>query len=165
MSKYWPDGIELTDAQSPIEILHVAKSEWSTNSGGLLDLILQEAQSKSGNDMVVVHAKHIPSSRTASLFSVVCRKGQPYPATLQPKEDDLPNIFKKSRKVSRGLIAPSKEEMVSNPWVADTPIEFRKKLEEVFNLGIVKSEVFNLISSEVDRSSDGHSVEETADTN
>lgn len=157
MSKYWPDGLELSDTQSPMEILRDAQSEWESSSGGVLALILQEAKSQSGYDMIVVHAKHVASNRTASLFSVVCRKGHPYPARLQPKDDGLPNFFKKSYKTQNlsSLAAMgnvmrqlNEERWVNNEWVADTPSEFREKLEKVFNLGNIKSEILNLISSE-----------------
>ena len=36
---------------------------------------------------------------------------------------------------------------MKNEWVAETPGEFRNKLREAFNLGIVKSEVLSLFSS------------------
>lgn len=172
MNKYWPDGIELTDTQSPKEILNDAKSEWSSSSDGLLDLILQDAESKSGHDMIIVHAKHAPSNRTASLFSVVCRKGQPYPARLQPKDDELPNFFKKSYKTKdfntfsavslavQQLSKVGEEKWVENHWVADTPSEFREKLEEVFNLGVVKSEILNLISTVDNGTIIDHQIEE-----
>lgn len=156
MSKYWPDGLELSDTQSPIEILRDAQTEWESSSGGALALILQEAESKSGYDMIVVHAKHVASNRTAALFSVVSRKGNPYPARLQPKDDQLPNFFKKSYKtqslsslasMSAVIGQLNEEKWVNNDWVADTPGEFREKLEGVFNLGNIKSEILNLISS------------------
>lgn len=157
MSKYWPDGFELSDTQSPIEIIRDAQTEWESSSGGVLALILQEAESQSGYDMIVIHAKHVASNRTASLFSVVSRKGNPYPARLQPKDDQLPNFFKKSYKTSNlsSLAAISssvirqlnEEKWVTNEWVADTPGEFRDKLEKVFNLGNIKSEILNLITS------------------
>ena len=37
---------------------------------------------------------------------------------------------------------------MNNEWVADTPSELREKLEEVFSLGNIKSEILNLVSSE-----------------
>lgn len=164
MNKYWPDGLELSDTQSPLEILRDAESEWASSSEGVLTLVLQEAESQSGNDMIIVHAKHVPSNRTASLFSVVSRKGHPYPARLQPKEDELPNFFRKSYKtqnissltaMSRAVQQFSEEKWVNNEWVADTPGEFREKLEEVFNLGNLKSVILNLVSSRTEGVQDG----------
>ncbi|MEQ9617086.1 MAG: hypothetical protein RLN60_03530 [Phycisphaerales bacterium] len=163
MSKYWPVGLELSDTQSPLEILHDAQAEWESNSSGVLALIIQEAESQSGYDMIVIHAKHVSSNRTASLFSVVSRKGHPYPARLQPKGDELPNFFKKCYKTrnlsSLAAIGDvmghlSEERWVNNKWVADTPSEFREKLEEVFNLGDIKSEILNLISADGVRKDD-----------
>ena len=154
MSKYWPDGLELSDTQSPLDILRDAQRDWKDSSRGVLALILQEAETQSGYYMVVVHARHEASNRTASLFSVVSRRGQPYPARLQPKDAELPNFFRKSYKseslsssMSGMMRALSDEKWVENEWVADTPGEFREKLAEVFNLGNIKSEIMNLVAS------------------
>lgn len=156
MTNFWPSGIELNDTQSPKEILHEAQRDWESDSNGLMTLVLQPTKSESGNDMIIVHAKHSPSNRTASLFSVVYRPANPYPATIQPKDDELPNFLKKSYYEpgfdpmrSFGLMKPAnllkiEGRTVTNEWVSDTPSEFRAKLKEVFNLGIVKSEVLNL---------------------
>ncbi|MGD0384459.1 MAG: hypothetical protein ABSA77_13140, partial [Thermoguttaceae bacterium] len=96
MTDFWPNGLELSDTQSPMDILYDARRNWESESKGLLTLILQTAKSKSKNDMIIVHAKHVPSDRTASLFSVVCRPGAPYPARIQPRDDAVPDFFKKS---------------------------------------------------------------------
>jgi len=138
-----------------MEILRDAQADWESSSNGSLRLILQEAESKSGNDMIIVHAMHVASKRTASLFSIICRKGHPYPARIRPKDDELPNYLKKTYKtqpISRASVASAmqtliEEKWVNNPWVSETPSEFRFNLEKVFNLGNIKSEVLNLISS------------------
>jgi len=158
MTNYWPEGIDLTDKQSPLEILRDAQAEWESSSGGVLELILQEAESQAGYDMIIIHARHTASNRTASLFSVVSRKENPYPTRLQPKENELPNFFKKSHKTSNlnSLTAINsvirqlnEEKWVNNEWVVDTPGELREKLEKIFNLGDIKSEILNLISTDV----------------
>lgn len=152
MSNFWPFDLKLDDTQTPMEILRVAQEDWNTNSSGMLALVLQEAKSQSGNDMLIIHVKHVPSNRTATLFSVVHRPGAPYPATIQPKEDDLPNILKKSyykpgfADIGAG-ISSIQGHTVENKWVSDTPADFRAKLKEVFNLGFVKGEILNLVSS------------------
>jgi hypothetical protein len=156
MTKYWPHGLELCDAQTPLEILRDAQTEWKSSSGGVLELILQKAESTAGYHIIVVHAEHVASNRTASLFSVVSRKTHPYPARLQPKDEELPNFFKKSYKTRNfnalssipALLNQSKEEWIENEWVADTPSEFRVKLQDVFNLGNIKSIILNLLSSD-----------------
>lgn len=168
MSIFWPKGIEISDTQSPMQILETAQEEWNLNSDGLLTLVLQDAKSKAGNDMIIVHAKHIPSNRTITLFSVVYRPNTPYPATIQPKEDELPNYLKKSYYLEnhpedarlieqeikkRSMMDPSisravpEKKQVNNIWVSDDPSEFREKLEQVFNLGIVKADILNLLST------------------
>jgi hypothetical protein len=155
MSDFWPKGLELSDTASPMEILEAAQSDWNTNSHGALTLVFQKAKAKSGNDIIIVHAKHIPSKRTATLFSVVHRPNTPYPISIQPKNDDLPTFLMKSYYkpgVTQSLLKDSFEQVhggktVTNYWVSDTPSEFRTKLGEVFNLGIVKSEILNLASN------------------
>ena len=155
MSSFWPEGIKLSDTQAPREILEAAQEDWQTNSDGIMDLILQDAESESGNSMIVVHAKHVLSNRTATLFSVVHRPDHPYPVTIQIKEENLPNFLKKSyyRSGSASLfgtqanIASLTGGTVSNRWVSDTPPEFREKLADAFNLGAVKGEILNLAST------------------
>jgi hypothetical protein len=151
MDNYWPTGLKLDDTQSPMEILRIAQKDWITNSNGILALVLQEAASKSGNEMIIVHAKHVSSNRSVTLFSVVHRPNAPYPATIQPKEDDLPDFLKKSY-YKRGIsdisaaFMGSQGQTVENKWVSETPAVFREKLKNAFNLDLVKSEILNLIS-------------------
>jgi hypothetical protein len=152
MSDFWPKGLELSDTQSPMGILENAKHDWNTNSNGALGLVLQETKSTTGNYMIIVHAKHLPSNRTVTLFSVVHRPNAPYPATIEPKGDDLPTFLKKSyyqpgftENIGGSLLQQGRT--VKNSWVSETPSEFRKNLEQVFNLGTVKSEILSLVSS------------------
>lgn len=147
MSNYWPTGIELNDNDSPQKILEVAKDDWLAQSSGILTLLFQNLKTDSGIPSIVVHAKHNPTNRTAALFSVFHRPDAPYPATILPKDDDMPRFLKKTY-YEKGF-NPSiniSGRYVTNDWVSDTPAEFRTKLEEVFNLGIVKSEIISLLS-------------------
>jgi hypothetical protein len=172
MSNFWPSGLELSDTQSPREILKAAQNDWRTNSNGAMDLVFQDAKSKSGNRMIIVHAKHIANDRTATLFSIVHRPEHPYPATIQLKEDDLPQLLKKSyyQQGSKGIglansiagLMDTPGKTVSNEWVSETPAEFRKKLADAFNSGLVKSEVLNLasISTENTDSTNGEPLED-----
>ncbi|TWU59729.1 hypothetical protein Poly51_00010 [Rubripirellula tenax] len=151
MNQFWPYDLNLDDTSSPHEILCDAKEEWAEQSGGLLDLVIQEAESTSGHDMLIVHAKHVPSNRTVTLFSVVHRSDTPYPARIQPRDDELPDLFKKSyyrpgigdMSAALGGVAGRQ---VENKWVCDTPAEFRSKLSKVFDLGVLKSEVLSLMA-------------------
>lgn len=174
MSNFWPEGIELSDTQSPKEILQSAQVEWQTGSDGVMELVLQDAKSKSGNSMIIVHAKHIMSNRTATLFSIVCRPNHPYPVMIQPKDEDLPDFLKKSyyepglsglANINTSLFG-TQGKKISNEWVADTPPEFRKKLADAFNLGIIKSEILNLASSatESSNSTNEESLEDSEET-
>ena len=162
MSSFWPEGLSVTDVQSPYEILESAREEWETASDGVLTLVLQRSESKDGNSIITVHVKHIPTNRTATLFSVIHRLTEPYPVSIEPKvEDNLPDILKKTYYYQNIPYHPSPEDeeegwTVTNKWVSDTPSEFRKKLTEAFNLSEVKAAVLNLTSSK------GTSVDELA---
>ncbi len=80
------------------------------------------------------------------------RRNTPYPVSIQPQEEKMPNFLKKSYYEPGGTedydvdYMPGEGYTVSNPWVADTPAEFRERLAEVFNLGVTKSIVINLAS-------------------
>jgi hypothetical protein len=152
---FWPEGLELSDTESPREILDSAREDWESTSGNVMTLLFQEAKAQSGDDMIIVHAKHVPSNRTASLFEVVHRPNAPYPVTIQPKDEKLPKYLKKSYRrespysaISASAISAMTQagQLVENEWVAESPGEFRKRLGKVFNLGVTKAEVLNLVS-------------------
>lgn len=149
MSTFFPEDLDLKDTSSPLDILKSAKEDWSNHSNGMLDLIVQEAVSANKNDLLIIHARHVPSNRTITLFSVAQRPNAPYPARIQPKGDELPDLFKKT------YYQPGIADMgsvfraggqITNEWVCDTPAEFRSKLKKVFNLGTLKSDVLSLVS-------------------
>ena len=170
MSDFWPSGLNLSDTQSPREILKVAQEDWYTSSDGVMELVFQDATSKTGNSMIIVHAKHVASNRTSTLFSVVHRPNNPYPATIQLEDENLPNFLKKSYSRSDVVSAAAEAfafgQPVSNPWVSDTPSEFREKLAQAFTLGSVKSKILNLASDASGASDDtnGESQEDSAET-
>ena len=148
MTSFWPVGIDLADTASPRQILHAAQEEWAKESGGLLALVIQEAESGNGNDMLVVHAKHVPSNRTTTLFSVFHRPGVPYPARICSKDDELPDFLKRSysRGGSREVLDIFGPVTIQNPGVCQTPSEFRSELAIVLNSASVKSEILSLVS-------------------
>jgi hypothetical protein len=146
--------------------LNTAKEDWQKNSNGLMDLVLQDTESESGNPMIIVHAKHVVKNRTSMLFSIVHQPKQPYPVSIEPKGEKLPTFLQKSYydgpipKLSQvgighmvaGAIAGREKmpNLVVNQWVSDTPSEFREKLTQAFNLGVIKREILNLASSTTD---------------
>lgn len=148
MTDFWPEGITLADVQSPKEILLAAQEQWRTKSDGVLGLVIRETTSTKGHAMLVVHAKHEPTNRTVQLFNVVHRPTAPYPVTIYPREDDLPNFLKKSYyspPFGAGLVIKGMQgETIENDWVADSPGEFRDKLKDAFNLGTVKASILAL---------------------
>lgn len=171
MGNYWPSGIDFSDIpQSPREILKVAREDWDTGSEGIMELVLQDAESETGNPIIIVYAKHVPSNRTSKLFSIIHRPNNPYPVTIQLEVEDLPNFLKKSyhrlEDFERAAMGVRQVlEPISNEWVSDTPSEFRKKLREAFNLGSVKSVIINTVSVASDASDDtnGESQEDSTE--
>jgi hypothetical protein len=168
VAEFWPAGLDLDDTSSPLEILEMANQEWAEHTSGLLALVIQEAESTNGNHLLIVHAKHVPSNRTVTLFSVVHRPGAPYPATILPRDNELPDILKKSyyrpgfAEVSAGFRG-LEGRRVENDWVSDTPSEFRSQLRNVFKLGILKSEVLSLVSGAASSSRTGDETGNTED--
>lgn len=167
MTNFWPTGLDLTDTSSPFEILQSARQEWTDQSKGALTLVIQKTKSANGNHVLIVHAKHVPSNRTVTLFSVIHRPGAPYPAKIQPREDGIPDILKKSY-YRPGLddldVIPNPiGEQVTNKWVCDTPAEFRAQLKEVFNLGSLTSDVFSLVTGNSSSSESEDDPEKTED--
>ncbi|QGJ70949.1 Hypothetical protein PBC10988_26520 [Planctomycetales bacterium 10988] len=160
MSSFWPSGIELKNIQSPIEILKEAQRDWDSNSDGILNLVLNTIKVEGINGLliemrIIVDIKHIPSNRTATVFTVLHRQNSPYPVSIILEEEELPDILRKSYTVSgrKGIetvlesVRGTKETItVNNEWVADTPLEFRENLQKVFNRSYLKSMVTNLIS-------------------
>ncbi|MCI5164332.1 MAG: hypothetical protein D3917_20450 [Candidatus Electrothrix sp. AX5] len=169
MSSFWPEGLSISDIQSPYSpysILENAREEWETISDGVLTLVLQSSESEDSNAIITVHAKHIPTNRTAALFSIIHRLKEPYPVTIRPRNENIPNFLKKSYQLSRTsagsavtkvvaeleainnpMSIKKTQELITNKWVSDTPSEFRKKLADAFNLSVIKSAVLNLTSS------------------
>jgi hypothetical protein len=153
MSNFWPSGLDIADTASPEVILAAATKEWSEISGDVITLVIQDAKTEGGDRLLIVHAKHVPSNRTVKLFSVVHRPNAPYPARIYPEDDAVPDYLRKSYYKPgfslanmRALRSETEGHEVRNQWVGDTPAEFRRHLIEVFNQGVLKSEVLGLLS-------------------
>lgn len=155
MNSFWPEGLSLKDVRSPYEVLQIAQQEWEKETGGAMTLLLQLAKSESGHAMIIVHAKYIPSDRTALLLKVIHRANDPYPVTIQPRSEQLPEFLKKSyyqigfgdfSAVAGGVREGLQGRTVTNKWVSDTPLEFHQKLSEALNLSEVTSAILGLAS-------------------
>ena len=150
MSSFWPKDLSLDDTQSPYEVLLIAREEWEDKSAGAMTLVLERGAFEDGNTIILVYAKHVASNRTATLLSVVHRPKEPYPATIQPRKEELPDILRRSHyqtALAEGFAAMAlRGQMVENKWVCDTPSEFREKLIKALNLPSVKTAVLSLAS-------------------
>lgn len=156
MSSYWPRELSLDDAATPLQILEEAEIDWFNSSGGLIALVVQVFLDEVEQvQETIVHAKHSPTNRTSTLLSVKHRPDNPYPVRIYPRGDDIPDSLKKTYRKSNfaslaaavgGGISPEGK-TVKNPWVADTPAEFRVQLAKALSLGEVKSAIVNLTAA------------------
>lgn len=156
---FFPDDIDLSEIQSPAEILEEAREEWSRRSDGALDLIVVESDmSDNTRSILDVILAHLSSGRQAKLLSIRHVPDQAYPLEIVPESFNYPDYLVKKRFVparKKTLLGPSildslgeliPEHTVTNKWVCETPREFRKMLAEALSLGSVKSLIVNLVA-------------------
>jgi hypothetical protein len=164
---FFPEGIELSSILSPSEILEEARREWEVDSNGLLLLRISQVLIESEEETILdVYIVHSPSKRMAKVLSLAHRPNQPYPIEIRPESFNIPKYLKKSyeiqtrRSPSSSVFSSLVDQMralertlpevitktITNEWVCDTPAEFREKLEKVFNLGVIKSTINNIIA-------------------
>lgn len=156
---FFPDDIDLSEIQSPTEILEEAREEWARRSDGMLDLIVIESDlSDSTRSILDVILTHSSSGRQAKLLSLRHVPDQAYPLEIVPESFNYPDYLVKKRFVparKKTLLGPSildslgeliPEHTVTNKWVCETPREFRQMLAEALSLGSVKSLIVNLVA-------------------
>ncbi len=153
MGSFWPKGIDIKDVAAPYEILQLANQDWLTESEGLLSLVIQEKEPEEGMEEFIVHALHIPSDRSVTLFSVTQLGDTPYPARITLRGDRIPIFLQKEyHRTKKGILADANalyesKELIANKWVSETPADFRKHLSEALNSSETKSVVFSLLAS------------------
>jgi len=121
-------------------------------------ILVEETTTTNDDSMLVVRAENTKTKRTASLFKIVYVVGQPYPASIFPRDDkELPNFLKKryykepqlpatqQALISMGMQS-TEGKWIEQEWVCEAPQEFREKLSEVCNLGITKREIIGLLT-------------------
>ena len=154
MSNFWPLDLNLTDCVTPRDILSEAQNEWGREGKGIFELVFRNTKSETGNELVIVYAQHRQSRKTAKLFQVLHRPDKPFPVTIQPEIEALPEVFQREYKktVSSGfssiahLMNPQERIInVTNDWVATTPAEFRENLSRAFQSDSVRSQLLNML--------------------
>lgn len=107
-----PKWQKIIEEKSPREYLETAQVD------ELIELVLQDAKSETGNSIIIVYAKYKPSNRTIILFSVVHQSDNFYPAIIQLENE--------------------------KNFLAMTPLQFQSELTKVFCLEYIKSKLSNL---------------------
>lgn len=133
MAEFWPSGFNITDTASPYEILNQASEEWAEEGGGLLRLIIDQEDTVLSSTFDV-HAEHVPSKRTISLFSVTHLRARPYPSEIGI------SWYGHSEMIA-GIVV----NQPSQKLVARTPERFRELLRAVFNRDDLKSELLRFV--------------------
>jgi hypothetical protein len=160
MRDLWPDDIKCEDVISPEEILEHQANRLEARTNGVL---VAHVVRLVGDDRVVIGFE-VESPRAATrvrLFEVQRRLEFEYPAAIVPPEESIPE-FLQARVYRPGpgdvLSAESlasaaslmekfrRGEYVENKWVASSPTEFSKMVEEVLAMPAVKALVFSLLS-------------------
>ncbi len=156
---FFPSDLEITNLQSPLDILSEAKLEWDSKGQGIISLLVDEGRSTSGSDstsvIIHVYALHIPSQRLARLLTIFHVTEKPYPARINPEKEDIPDYLRKERigASSRSSLAAIESFRVSmsqntsvDEWVCESPDEFRRQLVKALNRGSVKAAVTNIVT-------------------
>ena len=172
MSNFWPSGLDLKDTDTVHDILQAAQKEWQERSLGQLVLLLQDERSSDGHQLYIIHAKHVPTNRILALFRVKHLAGEAYPASIQPREDKLPNYLRKTYYEPGPADYMTQDDpndepgrIVTNKWVANSPAEFRNMLHEVFNLDSIKSALVAFVSTKPVSTNGTHSTDTHQNSN
>ncbi len=145
----WPDDIKADDVISPEEILDHQARLLEQRTNGLLtaDVVKHTAE-----DRVVIgfDVQSVRSGNRVRLFSAEHRVDFEYPIAMSPPAE-LP-AFLKAEVYEPGIgdmvTAASRfhGRSVTNPWVASSPIEFQKKVQDMFAQSSVKAAVLSLLA-------------------
>jgi hypothetical protein len=145
----WPDDIKADDVISPEEILDHQARQLEQRTNGLLtaDVVKHTAE-----DRVVIgfDVQSVRSGNRVRLFSAEHRVDFEYPIAMSPPAE-LPAFLKEEVYVP-GLgdlttaMPRFQGRCVKNPWVASSPAEFQKKVQDMLAHSSVKSAVLSLLA-------------------
>lgn len=154
MAAFFPKSLNVRDTATPMDVLVEAQADWRKSSNGVLSLRFRGAVSEKGDALIYVYAEHVPTERTTELLRIAHRMKSPFPLTIIFEKASLPTYLKRSYpnpvvKALPGISSVSEmsSSEVENPWVCDTPGEFRVKLEKAFNERIIVAELQSLLSA------------------
>jgi hypothetical protein len=116
---FWPEGFDINDTRSPMEILAIAQAEWKEKSGGLLELEVR-----------------IDDLETFCGFPVIrvflCR-------------DHLFRIEQNIYNNSNGEYPVAITSVTSPALYCHNPLNFEEKLSQLLKSGAVKTTVVNAL--------------------
>lgn len=144
----WPDDIRAEDVISPEEILEHQARLLEERTNGLLtaDVVRHTAEDR------VVIGFDVQSTRAGSrvrLFSAEHRVDFEYPIVLSPPAELPPFLKAEVYEPGLGDVTAAvrfQGRCVRNPWVASSPAEFQKRVQEMLALPSVKAAVLSLLA-------------------
>lgn len=148
IANLWPDDIKADDVLSPEEILDSQACLLEQRTNGLLTANVVK---HSAEDRVIIgfDVQSVRSGNRVRLFSAEHRLDFEYPIALSPPaelprflqtEVYVPGLADLSAAVSR----PGHH--VQNPWIASSPTEFQKKVQDMLATSSVKAAVLSLLA-------------------
>jgi hypothetical protein len=149
MRDLWPEDIKCEDVISPEEILEHQANRLEHRTNGVL---IAHVVRLTGDDRIVIGFE-VEAPRAGSrvrLFEAQRRVNYDYPIAVVPP-DDLPG-FLRERDYQSSLAEAIRStfedrgQWVENKWIASSPTEFSKMVEEVLAMPAVKAVVFSLLS-------------------
>lgn len=159
----WPEDIKYEDVISPEEILNYQAAQLEARTNGLL---VGDIVKHVGEDRITLgfEVQARLTDKRVRLFGVQHREEYEYPVAIQPPNEELPDYLKERvyeqsfgdviGSVARATkpilmateIATAPGKWVQNEWVASSPEQFTKKVEELLSRPAVKAIVISLLS-------------------
>jgi hypothetical protein len=146
----WPTDLHTDDVRTPTEILVEQAQLLEKETKGVLQGRVTEPEVEGRKILAFeVVAPRIPV--TTRLFEVQQSPQLEYPVAIIPPNVAIPDYLKREVYRPSGMEAVLAGPVVAgrmetNEWVADTPLEFRKKLEKLLSSSGVKAILYSLLA-------------------
>jgi hypothetical protein len=154
----WPDELRTTEVLSPKEILTGQTAALEAKTNGLLKASIDEKAAEDRRILrFVVSSPRVDQKLV--LFEVHLYRDLEYPAAIIPPDLKLPNFLKREyyepgmKDITNAIgastfrtVLESEGQWVKNNQVADSPAEFKHRLQELFSSPAVKSLLISMLA-------------------